>query len=136
MTAFQHYDYNIEHIKGSLNVEADTLSRNCESVTKTLSNSCLQLKLEQTSRIIPLCNSTIKPILPADIYEKIAQVHSGANGHLGARSMFERLKHSNIMWKGMRKDINTFNKHCPACQKNNQVHNKDIVFYFKSMETH
>ena len=131
MTAFQHYDYNIEHIKGSLNVEADTLSRNCESVTKTLSNSCLQLKLEQTSRIIPLCNSTIKPILPADIYEKIAKVHSGANGHLGARSMFERLKHSNIMWKGMRKDINTFNKHCPACQKNNQVHNKNVAFPFK-----
>jgi len=117
LTAFQHYDYNIEHIAGVLNVEADTFSR-----------SCLKIVKEETISI-PLMINEIS--LNDTVFKKIELVHNDVVGHTSIKTMLRLFKESKQHWKGMRHDVITFKKSCPCCQKNDQHFNTNIAFPFR-----
>ena len=72
--AIQHFDFEVEHISGTDNKEADALSRLVPLPEKT--NTELHV-LEQTETI-PTYNS-----LKRYIYQKIKTVHPGKGGLLG-----------------------------------------------------
>jgi hypothetical protein len=117
LTAFQHYDYVIEHIAGKLNIEADTFSRLCPEIVTN----------EPT--IIALNAAPVS--VSNEAYTKIVKVHNDTIGHSSIKTMFRLLKDSKQTWKGMSKDIKNFKSLCPSCQKNNQHFNKNIAFPFK-----
>ena len=58
------------------------------------------------------------------------QVHNENVGHKGVAETIRRLHANNIRWHGMNKDIESFVKLCPCCQKNDQHFNKNISIPF------
>ena len=106
--AIQHYDFDVQHVKGKYNVEADALSRLVPIPTKDNEiNTLIQ-------------TDTIKKTFSLDpkIYENIKRAHGTFQGHGGVqrtiRILTEQLR---MKWKGMRNDVSTFIEHCPCCQK-------------------
>ena len=118
LTAFQHYDYIIEHIQGSKNIVADNLSRFCPTINTS------------PPEIITFVHA-ITSIISDEIFQKIQSVHNDILSHCGAEACYKRLKRKADLWKGMRRDIKSFVNHCPTCQKNNQHFNRNIAFPFK-----
>jgi hypothetical protein len=107
--AIQHFDFDVEHISGKLNKEADALSRLVPRPEKTELHVLEQTETVQTYRF-----------LNRYIYEKIRTVHpgeKGLHGHGGVQRTLDLLHRKQDKWKGMRKDVTTFIKNCPCCQK-------------------
>ena len=105
--AIQHYDFDVLHIKGVDNIEADALSR---LVPLFEPDAELQI-LEQTETI------QIKTYLDPAIYAKIKKVHNGREGHGGVQRTINLLRRLKINWPSMRKDVSSFIQNCPCCQK-------------------
>ena len=106
--AIQHFDFNVQHIKGTDNIEADALSRltpHPEQIDLSF-NTLEQTEVIQTNSWLP------KPI-----YETIKKVHGGPLGHGGVRRTLNLLQRSNEHWQNMRKDVTAFIRNCPCCQK-------------------
>jgi len=107
--AIQHYDFDIEHIAGDKNIEADGFSRLLDvpdiEEGEIVENICV---LEGVEAIEPL---------PSHIYEKIKKVHNTDIGHFGLEKSIEKLRSMGVTWAGMRKDVRKFLSRCPCCQK-------------------
>ena len=58
------------------------------------------------------------------------QVHNENVGHKGVAETIRRLHANNIRWHGINKDIDSFVKLCPCCQKNDQHFNKNVAIPF------
>ena len=108
--AIQHFDFDVEHIKGELNIEADGFSRLVKFPKKEEPNEML-CHMEQT----PIVAKT--KYLSKQIYEKIRKVHNAFNGHVGVQKTLQRLNDGDQRWAGMRNDVKEFVKTCPCCQK-------------------
>ena len=104
--AIQHFDFDIEHIKGVDNIEADGFSRLCQLPT-----------VEEIPTEMLLANTEIDPRLSMDTYQKIASVHNSDIGHFGVDKTIAKLQSVGTTWSTMRHDVNTFIKRCPCCQK-------------------
>jgi hypothetical protein len=106
--AIQHFDFDIEYIKGPDNVEADGFPRLCPDPTE--SDSINEIKLNSMliakglSHNCPLPESQIditylnslnvkvhNHMIPADKYDIIKSVHNELSGHLGVDKTIEKL---------------------------------------------
>ena len=109
--AIQQYDFDVEHISGKDNIEADALSRLTPLPEKVVSELNI---LEQTDTVPT--HKTLKP----EIFQAIAKVHPGPKGHLGhggVERTLQLLRTQHKSWRGMRKDVATYIRNCPCCQK-------------------
>ena len=70
--AIQHFDFDVEHISGKLNKEADALSRLVPRPEKT------ELHVLEQTETVPTHKS-----LKQHIYQKIKSVHPGEKGIFG-----------------------------------------------------
>jgi len=100
--AIQHFDFDLEYIKGEANIEADGFSRLCPMPSDPDSIEYLNLLTER---------------LPQDVYTKIQAVHNTNAGHFGVEKTIRKLITSGQRWKGMRKDVKHFVERCNLCQK-------------------
>ena len=94
----EEYDYKIIYKKGSLNLNADALSRN------------VFVNVPTSDRIYPKTKQEIKKILMENHDSKLA-------GHCGFCKTYSRIKQF-YFWKTMRKDIKRYIKNCKSCQIN------------------
>jgi hypothetical protein len=104
--AIQHFDFDIEYIKGEDNIEADGFSRLCPLPTDPESVAFLNLLTER---------------LPQDVYDKIHAVHNTNAGHVGVDKTIRRLVNSGQTWKGMRSHVKQFVERCDLCQKQSAI---------------
>ena len=107
-------NFDVLHIDGEKNVEADALSRLVPFPTKQDQPMKLN-NLEQTNII------KRHEYLSKTIFKKIQQAHNGIVGHSGVQKTIERLQRINQSWSGTRKDVSTFIHNCPCCQKMNKI---------------
>ena len=107
--AIQHYDFNVQHIKGSLNVEADWLSRLVPPPNDDINLTIHMLSQTETVQT--------KKFLKPTTYQKIKLTHNSMIGHGGIQRTIDILKQKHEKWKGMRDDVTTFINNCPCCQK-------------------
>ena len=112
--AIQHFNFDVLHIDGKDNVEADTLSRLVPFPSKETPSLNLN-NLEQSEMIEP------RQYLSKKIFKKIQQAHNGLVGHSGVQKTIERLQKLNTTWSGMRNDVSKFIHNCPCCQKMNKI---------------
>jgi len=92
------YNYTVQHIKGSDNVVADSLSRLRIMQTTDTDTSNQQLTVDQKLEIL-------------------RQVHGSSNGHHGIPKTFEFLKQQGYNWEHMQDDCKEFVRTCYVCQK-------------------
>jgi hypothetical protein len=110
--AIQHFDFDVEHIKGELNVEADGFSRLIETPDGEPKEKVVQNAIYATRAILPKLKA-----LPHDIYEKIQKYHNAMIGHHGIERTLQKLREDDKVWKNMRDDVKRFIDRCPCCQK-------------------
>lgn len=99
------YDFDIVHVPGDRNTEADDLSRNpviteVNAIEPTIDNE----------------NQTPRTNVPADKRTYIKQKHREL-AHLGAKKMYHHLK-KEYNWPTMRQDIHTEVERCISCKCN------------------
>lgn len=104
--AIQHYDFDLQYIKGSENIEADGFSRLCDQQDTQF----LAILTEK------LMNKTEKTLDQA-VYKKIAKAHNAFIGHGGVDRTISKLTESGEYWSSMRKDVTKYIRQCPCCQK-------------------
>ena len=112
--AIQHFNFDVLHIEGKQNIEADALSRLVPFPTKQDTQPTMN-NLEQINMI------ERREYLPKKIFKKIQQAHNAITGHSGVQKTIDRLQKLNLKWSGMRKDVSTFVNNCPCCQKMNTI---------------
>ena len=100
--SIQGFDFDIEYIKGELNVAADGFSR---LLPITVEVSCLLKGLK----------------LPRDIYKMISSVHNTVVGHHKVERTIAKLKTQNLQWPQMRDHVRKFIDNCVCCQKMNYL---------------
>ena len=103
--AIQEYDFYLSHVAGITNVVADGFSR-------LLSDA----EMDTINDIPRICILTGDEISP-EKYELIRTVHNALVGHRGIERTVQYLKAQGHEWAHMRKDVATFLRHCPTCQK-------------------
>jgi transposase InsO family protein len=115
--AIQHFDFDVQHIKGVDNIEADSFSRLVHFPKKDEAELMLnnaEMVQESTSAI------DMHKISPAH-YSSIKQKHGGIHGHGGVNRTLAILHKAGTKWKGIRKDVEAFVRRCPCCQKMSQI---------------
>jgi hypothetical protein len=129
--AIQSFDFTLEYIKGSENIEADGFSRQlpCSTAETTEDNH------QVTNWVMTLAQSPYEDwveekVLPDHIVEKIKKVHGDIVGHNGVEITLQRLRGLGLHWQGMRKDISKFIRSCSLCQKQSLQHVKNTAASF------
>ena len=93
----QEYNFDIEHIPGTVNVIADALSRLCDNVTPVVNplDALLEeefhdmwMYLEEEQEIWALDE---EPVLTPEISKEIDQVHNAMCGHGGVKRTVSKL---------------------------------------------
>ena len=123
--AIQHYDFDVFHIPGVENIEADGFSR-LVPFPKQDDVTALENALENPENILQQLGTEDfeqKPLAQMDQrkYEKIKAVHGDKFGHGGIQRTMNLLCQKRQTWRGMRKDVRNFIERCPCCQKLNRV---------------
>jgi hypothetical protein len=105
----QSFDFKVEHTPGKDNIEADGFSRWPE-----LNEEADELHVNTMT----IKQSRNKNKLSRQNYEIIKRVHGGVQGHNGVQRTLELIRRSKTpTWKTMRRDVTTFIRECPICQK-------------------
>jgi hypothetical protein len=91
--ALSEFEFDIEYLKGELNVVADALSR-------------LVIIAERTTEE----RDTI-----------IAKFHGVVEGHTGVRKTTLKMKKAGICWPGLEQDVSKFIRSCAICQRNSMA---------------
>ena len=118
--ALSEYDYSIIHIPGKDNVIADAMSRlNFLNNMSNASASDTPSEREGNGDDIVICNVSLVRT-PSQHDDIISNFHNATVGHWGAQSTIHILKRHGHVWKNMLKDVRSFVKSCPICQKLNE----------------
>jgi hypothetical protein len=115
--AIQTFDFDVEHIEGEKNIEADGFSR---ILTIPKEEELEPSELDHNSLFVLRSDSEPRvqvERLPADVYQNIYQVHNSDVGHFGVERTLEKLKSIKKRWKGMRRHVKRFINRCEVCQK-------------------
>jgi hypothetical protein len=91
--ALSEYDFDIEYIKGELNVVADALSR-----------------------LVVISERTVE-----DRYAVIAKFHGAIEGHSGVKKTTSKMRKAGHNWPGIQQDVSNFIRSCDNCQRNNST---------------
>ena len=91
------YDFDIEYIKGELNIPADAFSR------------LLPIDVEMVA------SEDFK--IPKEQYLIMGQMHNSNVGHHGVERTMSKLTEAGHAWPHMREHVKRFIKRCPCCQK-------------------
>ena len=110
--AIQHFDFDVEHIKGELNIEADGFSR----LIETPDGEPREVIVQNAINAMRTKRPTLE-VLPTATYKKIKDFHNAVIGHHGIERTLQKLSAANQNWEGMRKDVKLFIDRCPCCQK-------------------
>lgn len=122
--AIQEYNFNVEHIKGELNVVADAFSRLVIHHGK-VNESTLMVRSQITITK-----------LPTNIRKIIGKVHNSLAGHNGVEKTISKLESQGVTpWQYMREHIKHFIEHCPVCQKLSERINKNFTEPFTTAVT-
>ena len=107
----QDFDYDVEYIKGELNVVADSLSR-------LLGVPLKEQQVDGTTKTRVVCSMELDDI-PPDKYSRMQKVHNSVMGHHGVDRCIRLLKEAKLDtdWPRMRHDVRSFVRKCPCCQK-------------------
>lgn len=122
----EEYDFDINYKPGKSNTNADALSRisykQCLAITRAQANKENTLPEAQTH-----FSNTVETITdPETINSILKEFHDAPlGGHQGVIRSFKRIK-QRYKWKNMMKDIVTYIKKCPKCQKNKYGKNTKI----------
>ena len=108
----QCFDFDVEHIAGEKNIEADGFSRLISVPEGIPKEIVVQEKIFALRQQLPEVER-----LPQKVYDKIKCFHSAAVGHHGVEKTIAKLKDADVTWKGMRDDVRTFIRRCSCCQK-------------------
>jgi transposase InsO family protein len=104
--AIQHYNFDLEYIKGSDNIEADGFSR------------LLERDENEINMVYFLSNpKNRQDRLSEEVFRKIQKVHNAMVGHTGEEKTLRRLVAQGNTWRSMRRHVNQFISHCACCQK-------------------
>jgi hypothetical protein len=87
--ALSEYDFEIEYIKGELNIVADALSR-----------------------LVVITDMTRE-----EKNDLVAKFHGPVEGHSGVRQTLNRMRKAGHSWPGLEKDISNFVRTCAICQR-------------------
>jgi len=131
-----------KYIQGEINEIADTLSRLCECEDKYLLASIYEFEEDDDPSLKTLDQpeiiaSTIEiKKIPDKEYKILASIHNSINGHFGINRTINKLKTLGHNWQYMRQYVQLFIKHCPLCQKLNEVKStiQSIPFTLSSYE--
>jgi hypothetical protein len=138
--AIQEFSFDIEYVKGSVNVAADSLSRIQipldleDDVYETTNNhEIMNFQLEDTRKgnkddamdgenMDEIDREYICPIMIYDLdqefYDRIARVHNDYQGHHGINKTLDILRNRHgERWKYMTQHVKLFIQQCPVCQK-------------------
>ena len=107
--AIQHFDFDIIHIKGVDNVEADAFSRLVHFPVKDR-DEVEQMQLQHLEAFA-------YKALSKETYANIQNAHGNRSGHGGVQRTMEILTRIGQTWSTMRKDVTQFIRQCPCCQK-------------------
>ncbi|GFX60961.1 integrase catalytic domain-containing protein [Trichonephila clavipes] len=121
--ALEEFDYDIHHIRGSLNSVADHLSRCINNITIALPESKDLIKMQHED---PVLSSIIQTIDQNDVSPQVSNyfingearslesIHSEYGGHLKFFKTYHRLS-ENFFWQNMYKDTKNFVRSCTVC---------------------
>ena len=116
--AIQTFDFDVEHIEGEKNIEADGFSR---ILTIPKEHELEPSEIDHDKLFILRSESDTQrrqfERLPTEVYQNICQVHNSDVGHFGVERTLEKLKKIKKQWKGMRRHVRRFIDRCEVCQK-------------------
>ena len=104
----QEFNFDLEYVKGELNIIADGFSR---LVPKSENGEV------SSDDIIHTLASFHDFLLPEDKREIICKIHNSQSGHFGVEKTTQKLLDLGHNWTHMREHVKTFIKKCPCCQK-------------------
>ncbi|UYV78642.1 K02A2.6-like, partial [Cordylochernes scorpioides] len=128
------YDFDIKHIKGLHNIEADMLSRSPVSHYLTINEikehqftehiNSNKIKIQNGIYIVRKKGFN-RAYVPQSLRQKLLhKVHTN-HGHIGTTQM-TKILFPYYYWPYMTKDIANFTKHCETCQFNKSRDNRII----------
>ena len=115
--AIQTFDFDVEHIEGEKNIEADGFSR---ILTIPKEDELEASEIDHDKLFILRSHSEPRrqfERLPTDVYQNISQVHNSDVGHFGVERTLEKLRQIKKQWKWMRRHVRRFIDRCVVCQK-------------------
>lgn len=104
----QEFNFDLEYVKGELNIIADGFSR---LVPKSENGEV------SSDDIIHTLASFHDFLLPEDKREFISRLHNSIKDHFGIEKTTQKLLDLGHNWTHMREHVKTFIKKCPCCQK-------------------
>jgi hypothetical protein len=116
----QEYDFQVEYIKGPLNVIADSFSRLC--LLNEISLNSSEQEAYELLCLEELCVlEDLKTNLDQKTHSRISKCHNSNVGHHGVERTVAKLIASGQEWTRMRQDVKLFIRKCPCCQLMSQV---------------
>lgn len=109
----QHFNFDIQYIKGPDNIVADSCSRLCAFTNRE--NITDQQYL----------NSIYDFRVPEDIKSKFSEVHNGVVGHKGVKKTYKRLLDAGVPKANLESYVRKLIRQCITCQK--QRHERLIL---------
>ena len=122
--AIQHYDFAIEHIKGSDNIVADGFSRFCQFPESCETEKIMMLQISEDIDRNFLGGEEYSELLSTKeinsvAFDKISKYHNALVGHFGVEKTYQRMKNDPKIteWSNMKDDVKAYVQQCALCQK-------------------
>ena len=120
--AIQPFNFFTDWIDGESNIVADKLSRLCvlwdtEEMYGKFRSAGFEEGTPECLYATKLLTRQQVELLTADIHTKISNYHNAVVGHSGVDRTLAKMVKGGEKWRGMKKQIRSFVRMCPCCQK-------------------
>ena len=112
-SAVRYSDESIETPQTSISAILASMTSDKQYVTEL--HAYKTILAAKRTRLTP-SGSTVPTSVTLDHQEILKTVHNFTSGHSGVERTLDRLRAKEHTWPGMRQDVATFVKQCPACQ--------------------